>query len=184
MQQSVEIPSSELKELDWGANFKEDRYMLDYWHGGEVRWVRSPFVTWNQVVRMLGSLQNEQFSHRLTNFSKPDENFVDLDWELVRIHSERELDVMVDEDGKAEDLVPMDEKDKFVPVCTKREYLFGTLYQNIADQFRSGKKVPDDLNYRNGWSKMPLVDRDDVIEELRDTYPDGIDWELYDEGDA
>jgi hypothetical protein len=65
MQQSVEIPSSELKELDWGANFKEDRYMLDYWHGGEVRWVRSPFVTWNQ------------FSARLTNFPKPDENFVD-----------------------------------------------------------------------------------------------------------
>jgi hypothetical protein len=169
------------KKFDWKKNVDEksleDRWMLDYFDKTDRRWVRSPFLTWNQVTRILTNLTHKQIRNRIENMTS--ETFQETDWSQVRIHSERELDVMVDEDGNEEDRYPKDENYKFVPVCNKRGYLFGGMYENI-EHFRSGKWNPDDMR---GW-KIPehaLEDRDDVIRELREEYPDGIDWDDYDE---
>lgn len=169
------------KKFDWMKNvdekFLEDRWMLDYFDKTDCRWYREPFLTWNQVTRVLTNLTHKKIRNRLDNMTS--ETFEEVDWSRVRIHSERELDVMVDEDGNEEDRSPTDENYKFVPVCNKRTYLFGSNY-DIAEMYRSGGLNPDDMH---GW-KIPehaLEDRDDVIRELRKEYPDGIDWDDYDE---
>jgi len=154
----------------------EDAWMLDYFDKADCRWVRVPFLTWNQVTRVLVNLSHKKFRNRLDNMDK--EHFEEVDWSRVRIHSERELDVMVDEDGNEEDRDPQDKDYKFVPDCTKRVYLFGGMYDNV-EMYRSGKIDP---NLFHNW-KIPeerLEDRDDVIKELREEYPEGIDWDDYD----
>jgi hypothetical protein len=168
------------KKFDWKKNVDEksleDRWMLDYFDKTDCRWVRSPFLTWNQVTRILTNLTHKKIRNRIDNMTS--ETFQEVDWSRVRIHSERELDVMVDEDGNEEDPFPKDENYKFVPVCNKRTYLFSPRYDN-AELYRSGKWNPDDMR---GWDipKTTLEDRDDVIANLRDEYPDGIDWDEYD----
>jgi hypothetical protein len=169
------------EKFDWMKNVDEksleDAWMLDYFDKTDARWVRSPFLTWNQVTRILTNLTHRKMRNRIDNMTS--ETFEDVDWSSVRIHSERELDVMVDENGKKELRNPKDKDYKFVPVCNKRTYLFGSGY-DTAEKYRSGKWNPDDMR---GWDipKHCLEDRDDVIADLRDEYPDGIDWDDYDE---
>jgi len=168
------------KKFDWMKNVDaksvEDAWMLDYFDKTDCRWIRSPFLTWNQVTRVLTNLSHKKITNRIRNMTK--ETFEDVDWSSVRIHSERELDVMVDEDGNEEDPYPENKDYKFVPVCTKRAYLFGGMYDH-AELYRSGEINPSDVH---GWDipKHTLEDRDDVIADLRECYPDGIDWDDYD----
>jgi len=168
------------EQFDWkkehDENRLEDRWMLDYHHVNDRRWVRSPFLTWNQVIRILDNLGHGQINNRLENMLN--EDFEEVDWGSVRIHSERELDVMVDENGRLEDLYPKDKDYKFVPVCNKRAYLFSERYDDV-EMYRSGKIDP---NHIRSW-QIPthsLEDADEVIKELREEYPDGIDWDEYD----
>ena len=174
----IDFPAKE--EFDWKKNLDEksleDRWFLDYFHKTQCRWVRSPFLTWNQVVRCLQGLTHEKIRNRIDNMTK--ETFEEVDWGRVRIHSERELDVMVDENGLPEDPNPEDENYNFVPVCTKREYHFGAMYDEI-EHFRSGEFTEEDIH---GFDipKSYLEDREDVINDLREQYPDGIDWDEYD----
>ncbi len=169
------------KQFDWEKNVEEksleDRWFLDYFHKTDCRWVRCPFLTLNQVTRVLTNLTHQQIRNRLDNMTS--ETFEEVDWSRVRIHSERELDVMVDEDGNEEDRSPTDENYKFVPVCTKRAYLFSDRYE-VIEHYRSGKWNSDEMGGRK-IPKHALEDRDDVIRELREQYPDGIDWDDYDE---
>ena len=166
------------QKFDWKTNLEEksleDRWFLDYWHVTECRWVRSPFLTWNQVVRCLQGLTHEKIRNRLDNMTK--ETFEEVDWKSVRIHSERELDVMVDENGKTEKPYPNDED--FAPVCTKRDYLFGSGYGGI-EYLRSGELKEEDIR---GFTipTTVLEDREDVINDLREQYPSGINWKKYD----
>jgi len=168
------------EKFDWKKNADEktveDAWMLDYFHKTDCRWVRVPFLTWNQVTRCLVGLTHEKVRNRIRNMTS--ETFEDIDWSSVRIHSECELDVMVDEDGNEEDPYPEDKDYKFVPVCTKRAYLFGGMYEHV-EKYRSGEWNSDDMR---GWEipKHNLEDRDDVIADLRECYPDGIDWDEYD----
>ena len=168
------------EKFDWKKNADEktveDAWMLDYFDKTDCRWVRSSFLTWNQVTRILNNLQHRYWRNRLENITK--ETFEDVDWSRVRIHSERELDVMVDEDGNEEDRYPKDKDYKFVPVCTKRGYLFGGMYDH-PDMYRSGEINLSDVH---GWDipKHTLQDREQVIYDLRAEYPDGIDWDDYD----
>ncbi len=169
------------KEFDWMKNFEtkklEDAWMLDYFDNTDCRWVRMPYLTWNQVTFILTNLTHKKIRNRIDNMTS--ETFEEIDWSRVRIHSERELDVMVDENGNIEDPYSKDEEYKFVPVCTKRAYLFGDMYE-VGDAYRSGKIDPFDVH---GWDipKETLTNRDDVITDLRQMYPDGIDWDAYDE---
>ena len=166
------------EKFDWMKNADEksveDAWMLDYFDKTDCRWVRCPFLTWNQVTRVLTDLTHKKVRNRLTSITK--ETFEDVDWRTVRIHSERELDVMVDENGNQEDPYPQDKDYKFIPVCTKRVYLFGEMYDN-ADLFRSGELT---LDIHKNFPNLILKDRDDVIKELREEYPEGIDWDDYD----
>ena len=168
------------EKFDWKKNVDaksvEDAWMLDYIDKTDCRWYRSPFLTWNQVTRVLVNLTHKKIRNRIDNMTK--ETFEDVDWSSVRIHSERELDVMVDEDGNEEDPYPDDKDYKFVPVCNKRTYLFGEMYDN-AELFRSGKWNPSEF-YDWDIPKHILEDRDDVIKDLRECYPNGIDWDEYD----
>lgn len=166
------------EKFDWMKNADEksveDAWMLDYFDKTDCRWVRCPFLTWNQVTRVLTDLTHKKVRNRLTSITK--ETFEDVDWRTVRIHSERELDVMVDENGNQEDPYPQDKDYKFIPVCTKRVYLFGEMYDN-ADLYRSGELT---LDIHKNFPNLILKDRDDVIRDLREEYPDGIDWDDYD----
>jgi hypothetical protein len=168
------------EKFDWKKNFDEksleDRWMLDYFDVTDCRWVRSPFLTWNQAIRILDNLNNKKFRNRIDNMSN--ENFEEVDWGSVRIHSERELDVMVDKNGNKEDRYPQDKDYKFVPVCNKRTYLFDDRYSSV-EKLRSGEIDPNRIR---GWKipEDPLLDRVDVITELREEYPEGIDWDDYD----
>jgi hypothetical protein len=166
------------EKFDWMKNADEksleDAWMLDYFDKTDCRWVRCPFLTWNQVTRVLTDLTHKKIRNRLMSITK--ETFEDVDWKTVRIHSERELDVMVDEDGNEEDTFPKDKDYKFVPVCTKRAYLFGDRYDH-AELYRSGELT---LDSHKNFPNLILKDRDDVIRELREEYPDGIDWDDYD----
>ena len=166
------------EKFDWMKNADEksveDAWMLDYFDKTDCRWVRCPFLTWNQVTRVLTDLTHKKVRNRLTSITK--ETFEDVDWRTVRIHSERELDVMVDENGNQEDPYPQDKDYKFIPVCTKRVYLFGEMYDN-ADLYRSGELT---LDIHKNFTNLILKDRYDVIRDLREEYPDGIDWDDYD----
>jgi len=169
------------EKFDWVKNLNENRledaWMLDYHHVNDCRWVRMPFLTWNQVIRILDNMGRGRLIHRLDNMLNK-EGFEDVDWSSVRIHSERELDEMVDENGRLEDLYPKDKDYKFVPVCNKRAYLFSERYDNV-EMYRSGEIDP---NHIRSWqiSTYPLEDADEVIKALREEYPDGIDWDEYD----
>jgi hypothetical protein len=157
----------------------EDYWFLDFLSQEPApRWVRMTFLEWTQVLRVLDNVQQSQGGHRIhSQFDSEGpyygEKYEDVDWASVRIHSERELDKLVDENGKTKpyDLADCD----FDGVCTKREYLFGSDYQQTADEVRSGKLDPSDLY--DDWKTEPLRDYDDVkdgiYQEVLDNY--GID---------
>ena len=130
----------------------QDYWMLDYYLKDDVRWVRQGFLTWNQVCHALMSLQWKQMNNRMENYSK--EGFQDVEWETIRIHNEKELDVIVDRYGRSEDKCLV-KKVPFKPVCTKREFLFDERYQNIADHVRCGEISPSELN--NNIPDEPLI---------------------------
>lgn len=122
---------------------KKDYWMLDYIRKDDRRWVRQGFLTWNQVCNALMSLQWEQENNRMENYSK--EGFQDVEWKTIRIHNEKELDVMVDRNGRSEKECSW-KKVAFKPVCTKREFLFDDRYQKMADFIRDGEFLPSELN--------------------------------------
>jgi hypothetical protein len=141
----------------------EDFWCLDYGLSDPLpSWVRMPFLTWNQVVRVLSNLGNKQANNRIFNMRSP--TFEEIDWSSVRIHSERELDELVDEGGNTKNEI--EDCDDFVGVCTKRQYLFGSIYQEAAEDIRSGSLEPSRLI--GDWKKEPLVDYDHVVEGIRE----------------
>lgn len=158
------------------AKLLEDAWMLDYFDKADGRWVRSPFLTWNQVIWVLTDLTHKKDRNRMEKMYS--ETFEDVDWGQVRIHSERELDVMVDEDGNEENSYSEEEEYMFVPVRTKRAHLFGDMYQNLSQLYREGDKHSAALE--RDIPKHALKDPDLVIEDLRYDYPDGVDWNKYD----
>lgn len=130
----------------------KDYWMLDYYLKEDCRWVRQGFLTWNQVCHALMSLQWKQENNRIENYSS--EGFQDVEWETVRIHNEKELDVMVDRYGRSEDKCSW-KKVAFKPVCTKREFLFDDRYQDMAHAIRDGEILPSELN--NNIPDEPLI---------------------------
>ena len=89
-------------------------------------WFRMPFLTWNQVMRVLND-RNAYDAH-LRQQSKKESlaDFKGCEWVNIRIQRETDLDVITDG-------------------CTLREVLFGTLYQRTADRVRSGELKVSDL---------------------------------------
>jgi hypothetical protein len=143
----------------------DDYWFLDFEEKPVPRWVRMSFLTWNQVIRVLSNLQTHQATNRLHNLiSNP--SFEDVDWGSVRICSERELDELVDENGNTDTRAK--DAAAFVGVCTKREYLFGAFYQGYADMVRSGEIDPAEMH--KNWKDEPLVDYDEVEQEIREEY--------------
>ena len=170
-----------MKNLDMLVNNNkkdevEDLWMLDYFHKTDCRWVRVPGLTWNQVIRCLNDLSNQKSQNHFKNVMS--ETFEDIDWSGVRIHSERELDVMVDKDGEEELWNPEDENYKFLPLCTKRTSLFGDNYQNTIALYRKGEEFRSRLT--GNIPKHALVDEESLMADLRYMYPGGIDWNEYD----
>ena len=109
-----------LKQLN-----KDEYFMLDYFDRKQTRWVRSGFLTEKQIM----------FFMNVNGIS---------DWERIRIQRETELDEMVDENGKTKmGTHPSFQKD-WVGLGTKREFLFGSFYQSIAEDIYEGKRTPDD----------------------------------------
>ena len=160
---------------------REDYWMVEYSYESMDeghRWIRSSFLTWNQVVRMLGNLNERYTSNILKNYT--DESFENVSWGSVRIQSERDLDEMVDENGKTESEMEFAKKYdyRWVPFCSKREYQFGATYQGYADGVRSG--MIDPAKQAKGWKDEALCDYEEMMSDLRADYPDGIDWEEYD----
>lgn len=170
---------------------REDYWMVDYSYESMDegrRWIRSSFLRWNQVVRMMANLNERFTSNILKNYT--DESFENVSWGSVRIQSERDLDEMVDENGKTESevefakthlpssVVSLKYDYEWFPFCSKREYRFGGTYQGYADGVRSGRIDP--AKQAKGWKDESLCDYEELISDLRADYPDGIDWEEYD----
>jgi len=105
----------------------EDAWMVDYFvkENGAPRWVRSPFLTWYQVTDLLQS------------FPKRD----DISISRLRVHKESHLDEPVDAEGKT---IRPGNSDA-IPSCTRREYLFGGVYEEIANEMRKGTLNRADL---------------------------------------
>ena len=153
-------------------------WMLDYvFNDGTSSWGRVPFLTWDQVLNRLCSLQSGRTHNNVMRVLKK-EHTPKYEWSDLRLQKETDLDVMVDEDGNEEQSFPDDENYKFSPVCTKREYLFGQMYQGFADLVRSGEVDPQEFN--SGIPDDELLREEQVIDYLRETYPDGINWDDYD----
>ena len=165
---------------------REDYWMVDYSYESMDegrRWIRSSFLRWNQVVRMMANLNERFTSNILKHYT--DESFENVSWGSVRIQSERDLDEMVDENGKTEyeiEVLRMNRAKtydyKWVPLCSKREYCFGGTYQGYADGVRGGMINP--AKQAKGWKDEALCDYEEMMSDLRADYPDGIDWEEYD----
>lgn len=161
----------------------EDYWMVDFTYSeeGYPKWVRAPFLTWNEAMSLLQSLQWEEDKNWIHNIMDPD--YEPILWKSPRIQRETDLDKLVDDKGETQDKVEsgngvLGEGGKFTAVGTKRMYQFGSLYQALADNVRSGKK---------SWLSSPrrekfesLTTEEVVMIDLRDQYPDGIDWDQYD----
>ena len=107
----------------------KDRWMLDfveYENGLHKGWKRMPFLTFNQLLLAIRSLRTTQIQDLLHDKQTK------IEWKSIRIHSEAELDELVDKDGAIHTV-----QDDWEPICTMREYEFGTLYSSVADDFRT-----------------------------------------------
>ena len=90
-------------------------------------WFRFTFLTWNQVMRVLND-RNAYDAHLRQQSKKGSlANFKGCEWIHISIQRETDLDVITDG-------------------CTLREELFGTFFQKIADDVRSGELKVSDLH--------------------------------------
>lgn len=138
---------------------KTERYFLDYERDEEkgfFRWIRMPNLTYFEAVRYINQMLWDSLDSITNGRGR-------VRYNSIRLHSERELDeIVVLEDGTT---------------CTKREQIFGSMYQSLREY--ELKFDTDNKGFR------PMVDDDEhheeVIAMLRELYPDGVDWDEYDE---
>ena len=89
------------------------------------KWIRSTFLTLNQLMRVFTNRNAFTAHHRRQSKKGSLANFKGYEWVNIRIQRETDLDVITDG-------------------CTLREELFGTFFQATADLVRSGElKVSD-----------------------------------------
>lgn len=137
----------------------KDRWMLDfveYENGLHKGWKRMPFLTFNQLLLAMRSLQNNRTFNLLHDIQ------TEIEWKSIRVHSEAELDQLVDKDGAIHTV-----QDQWEPICTMREYKFGTLYSDNADDFRiNGVKWGDEqYDTYDTLPNDPLFTREEFIRD-------------------
>ena len=162
-------------------------YMVDYWQTSpetRAQWVIMPFVSLTTATAVVWSLSNEKLSSHLQSRRAHlrDDDFEHFEFSSLRIHSEDELDEMVNAQGKH--IEDCDDGDDCEPAGTLRQHLFGDLYQSIADEVSglSAKELREweEKQYPE-WVKVGgLHTYKQPLKDLRDQYPDGIDWDEYD----
>jgi hypothetical protein len=138
---------------------RSERYFLDYERDeekGMFRWIRMPNLTYFEAIRYLNQMMWDSLDSIGNGRGR-------VRYNSIRLHSEKELDETVElDDGTT---------------CTKREKIFGSMYQNLREY--DLKSDTGDRGFR------PLVDDDEhheeVINMLREIYPDGVDWDEYDQ---
>jgi hypothetical protein len=138
---------------------RSERYFLDFKREAEKgfpRWIRMPNLCYFEAIR----LQNQMLCDSLESITNGNGR---VRYHSIRLHSEEELDETIElDDGTT---------------CTKREKIFGSMYQNLREY--DLKSDTGDRGFR------PLVDDDEhheeVITMLREIYPDGVDWDEYDQ---
>jgi hypothetical protein len=156
----------------------EDLWFLDYHYSDEngyKRWCRHPLLNWNQVTHILARFSQRQNSQLLKSkrYSKNK-----IDWSSIRIQKEKDLDVLVDKDGNEQDKNSDKLGADFIPLISKREYLFGSLYECGVQSLRNGSLQLEDIN--GSIPSCLLIEQKEVINDLRDCYPDGVNWNEYD----
>jgi hypothetical protein len=106
---------------------KDEYWMLDYLDTEDKKWVRSSFLTDPQVMVLLIGIRRRN------------------DGSNIRVQRETDLDKMVDENGR--EFSPIHYEDwNWEGAVTKREFLFGTQYQQVAEKVRNGELSPDDFS--------------------------------------
>ena len=160
-------------------------YMVDYKITSPLpRWVRMPFVSLSTATAIVWSLSNEHFSSHLQSFNTHlrDDEFKHFRFSSLRIHSEDELDELVNAQGKL--IRHCGDGDDCEPTGTLRQNLFGGSYQSVADQMSglSAKELGEweEKRYPKWVELGALRTFEETLNDLRDIYPDGIDWEDYD----
>ena len=170
------------------ASLSRNAYMVDYMiTSPSPRWVRMPFVSLKTATHIVNNLSNKHFHSAIAGLrhfrQNPDaDDFEHFEFSSLRIHSEDELDEMVNAQGKH--IEDCDDGDDCEPAGTLRQHLFGDLCQSIADEVSglSAKELREweEERYPTWFDLEHLTTREAVMNELRDEYPDGIDWDEYD----
>lgn len=94
---------------------RSERYFLDYKRKAEKgfpSWIRMPNLTYAEAIRCLGEMLSDSLESIAEGTGR-------VRYHSIRLHSEKELDETVELDDGT--------------VCTKREKIFGSMYQSIRE---------------------------------------------------